>query len=360
LGALLIATAANADIASVDYVTNGLAGKQDASTIGTVNSDNMGTDATTVVAAIKEVATEAAAAQTAANTAKTNAATAQSTADTAKANAATAQTTANTAKTNAATAQTTADSALTKANAAVVANNAIQAGTGTKITYDAKGLVTGSSSLTASDIPTLSINKVSGLQTALNEKQNASTAVRLTTTGEAVGDVKTPVYVSAGGVVTPITSYGGLAAQATKDGSGNVITTTYATKTELAGKQDKLVVNENITASNGVAIEQGQDGKLTIKGTGASSTAPGVLKLHNNVTGDDVDGTVTQYAIKTALADKQVAAPMGESGDNFYVTNNDGAWVDMFTAMPKDPECAEEKCALTYKAGKYAWEVVRE
>ena len=42
----------------------------------------------------------------------------------------------------------------------VTANSAITAGTGTKITYDAKGLVTGSASLSASDIPDISATYV--------------------------------------------------------------------------------------------------------------------------------------------------------------------------------------------------------
>lgn len=60
--------------------------------------------------------------------------------------------------------------AQTKANNAVVANAAITAGTGTKITYDAKGLVTGSAPLAVSDIPTLATSKISGLDTALAGK----------------------------------------------------------------------------------------------------------------------------------------------------------------------------------------------
>lgn len=58
------------------------------------------------------------------------------------------------------------------ANAAVVANSAITGGTHTKITYDAKGLVTGGADLTASDIPALGISKITGLQDALDSKQN--------------------------------------------------------------------------------------------------------------------------------------------------------------------------------------------
>ena len=63
-----------------------------------------------------------------------------------------------------------ADAAQATANKAVVANDAITAGTGTKIMYDAKGLVTGSTSLAASDIPTLTTGKISGLDTALAAK----------------------------------------------------------------------------------------------------------------------------------------------------------------------------------------------
>ena len=47
------------------------------------------------------------------------------------------------------------------AQAAVVANTAITGATHTKITYDAKGLVTAGDDLTASDIPTLTMSKIS-------------------------------------------------------------------------------------------------------------------------------------------------------------------------------------------------------
>ena len=68
---------------------------------------------------------------------------------------------------------TTAIAAVKKtANAAVVANKDITAGTATKITYDAKGLVTKGENLAVSDIPTLGISKIDGLQDALDSKQN--------------------------------------------------------------------------------------------------------------------------------------------------------------------------------------------
>lgn len=59
----------------------------------------------------------------------------------------------------------------TTAEAAVVANTAITAGTAFKITYDAKGLVTKGENLAVSDIPTLGISKIDGLQDSLDGKQ---------------------------------------------------------------------------------------------------------------------------------------------------------------------------------------------
>lgn len=60
----------------------------------------------------------------------------------------------------------------TTAEAAVKANNAITAGTATKITYDAKGLVTKGESLAVGDLPELPQSKISGLGDALNAKQD--------------------------------------------------------------------------------------------------------------------------------------------------------------------------------------------
>lgn len=68
---------------------------------------------------------------------------------------------------------TTAIAAVKKtADAAVVANTAITGATATKITYDDKGLVTKGENLAVSDIPTLGISKIDGLQDALDAKQN--------------------------------------------------------------------------------------------------------------------------------------------------------------------------------------------
>lgn len=72
--------------------------------------------------------------------------------------------------TAAAEAKSAAEAAQATAKKAVVANTAITGSTKTKITYDAKGLVTGGSDLTAADIPTLTTGKISGLDGALAAK----------------------------------------------------------------------------------------------------------------------------------------------------------------------------------------------
>lgn len=60
------------------------------------------------------------------------------------------------------------------------------AGTFPKITFNAKGLVTGGAALGAADIPALAISKISGLQTALDGKVDlVSAPASLTSTGTA-------------------------------------------------------------------------------------------------------------------------------------------------------------------------------
>lgn len=60
-------------------------------------------------------------------------------------------------------AQNAADAAQTAADGKVVKNADIAAGTACKITYDKKGLVTKGEALAATDIPTISVDKVSGV-----------------------------------------------------------------------------------------------------------------------------------------------------------------------------------------------------
>lgn len=64
----------------------------------------------------------------------------------------------------------------------VTANKAITAGTYPKITYDAKGLVTGGADLSASDIPTITADKISDFET----KARAAVRYQTTSTSGAI------------------------------------------------------------------------------------------------------------------------------------------------------------------------------
>ena len=64
----------------------------------------------------------------------------------------------------------------------VVKNANIVAGTGTKITYDTKGLVTGSATLNASDIPSLDASKITSGTLSVGTSGNAATATRVNNT----------------------------------------------------------------------------------------------------------------------------------------------------------------------------------
>ena len=225
---------------------------------------------------------------TALGTVRTTATNAQSAAEAAQSAASAAQTAADDAADAAATAQQTA-------NAKVTANAAITAGTATKITYDAKGLVTGGASLTASDIPTISSNKVSGLATVattgsyddLADKPSIPSAYVLkAATDDALGGVKSggDITVATSGTVTvshaakaDSATTAASATKASQDASGRVITTTYATKSEItelnsSSSGDGAVVTGVSQSAGKVSVTKGNV-KIPVGGEGATSYA---------------------------------------------------------------------------------------
>lgn len=78
-------------------------------------------------------------------------------------------------------------------NNKVTKNNAITGATHTKITYDSKGLVTGGSDLTTSDIPSLPVSKLTGV-TATASELNVLDGIDTTTTAlNYTKDVTSPI-----------------------------------------------------------------------------------------------------------------------------------------------------------------------
>lgn len=152
------------------------------------------------------------------------------------------------------------NSLTTTVDGKVTANANITAGTKCKITYDAKGLVTAGANLEESDIPTLAISKISGLDTALNGKvpttrkvngkalsenielfgddiyvNNVSSAG--TTVDEALEDLYTKVSQAA---ASSVQSFGGQTGAITVDTAN---TTNGQVKFSMSSKQLKGTVN---------------------------------------------------------------------------------------------------------------------
>lgn len=106
--------------------------------------------------------------------------------------------------------------------------------------------------------------------------QEKATAVTHTA-NTAAGDSTHPVYVNASGVATKIDKVAaaatadtaGSATKATQDASGNTITTTYATKSEVNAKQDALTAGNYITITKDAST-----GKTLIASTGPTYTLP--------------------------------------------------------------------------------------
>ena len=239
------------------------------SQIGTVNATNMGTTATTVVTAIKEVAGEAAAAQSAADDAAEAAATAQNTASAAQTAAAS----------KVATAQGSGN-----ANKAVITNASGNITTGTITSaMITDGTITNadiaaSAGIAASKISGLAEVATSGSYNDLADKPSIPSAYTLpAATSAALGGVKSggDITVATDGAVTvahatkadtatsattaTTATNATNATKATQDASGNDITTTYATKAQITALDS--------TSSGTGAVVTGvsqTDGKVTV------------------------------------------------------------------------------------------------
>lgn len=185
---------------------------------------------------------------------------------------------------------------LTKATADtyyVAKNAAITAGTGAKISYDSKGLVTGSANLAASDIPNLDAAKITS-----GTLPDARIASASTWSGKQ--DKITASNKLAASLVS------GLAAVATS-GSYNDLTN----KPTIDNSNQKVAVgttgfeaNDTVKIANGTNISVSADTtKKTITISGKSDAdikalAEAQIKTHGGV---DKTGTVTSVAADTGL-----------------------------------------------------------
>ena len=175
----------------------------------------------------------------------------------------------------------------------VAKNAAITAGTGTKITYDSKGLVTGSSSLSASDIPSLDASKITS--GTLPDARIASAATwngkqdKITASNKLAASL-----VSGLATVATSGSYNDLTNKPTIDNSNQKV----AVGTTGFGANDtvKIAGGTNISVSADTANKT-----ITISGKSDAdikTLAEAQIKTHSGV---DKVGTVTSVAAGTGL-----------------------------------------------------------
>ena len=175
----------------------------------------------------------------------------------------------------------------------VAKNAAITAGTGTKITYDSKGLVTGRSSLSASDIPSLDASKITS--GTLPDARIASAATwngkqdKITASNKLAASL-----VSGLATVATSGSYNDLTNKPTIDNSNQKV----AVGTTGFGANDtvKIAGGTNISVSADTANKT-----ITISGKSDAdikTLAEAQIKTHSGV---DKVGTVTSVAAGTGL-----------------------------------------------------------
>lgn len=222
------------------------------------------------------------------------------------------------------------NSLTTTVDGKVTANTNITAGTKCKITYDAKGLVTAGANLEESDIPTLAISKISGLDTALNGKVPTTRKVNGKALSEDIELVGDDIYVyntsSAGSTVeealedlytkvsqaaaSGVQSFGGQTGAITVD---TATTTNGQVKFSMSGKQLKGTVNGLKSA----AYTESSAYATSAQGTKADSAIQAVNGTDSNYIATSKSGTtVTVTSMLQAVASASSSAKgLAEASD---------------------------------------------
>ena len=218
-----------------------------------------------------------------------------------------AQNAADAAASAAATAQQTA-------NGKVTANAAITARTATKITYDAKGLVTGGASLTASDIPTISSDKISGLAT-------------VATTG-SYGDLTgTPTIPTVNNATLTIQKNGSTVDTFTANASANkTINITVPTQTSQLTNNSGFITADDLpvaTANTLGGVKSGGDitvdtsGAVTVNSASRADSATTATNAKTAATDAEGNNIILTYATKSQIT----ALDSTSEGTGAVVTN---------------------------------------
>jgi len=144
----------------------------------------------------------------------------------------------------------------------VTANSAITGATHTKITYDSKGLVTGGADLSASDIPSLTLSKISDV-TATASELNVLDGITATTTElNYVDGVTSAIQTQLNNKVASNAAItGGTATKITYDSKGLVTGGTSLAASDIPDISATYVTVASKGVANGVASLDG-DGKV--------------------------------------------------------------------------------------------------
>ena len=187
----------------------------------------------------------------------------------------------------------------TAINAKVTANSAITGATKTKVTYDSKGLITGGSDITKTDVGLGNVDNTSdtnkpistATQTALNTKVTANVAI--------VGATKTKVTYDANGLVT-----GGSDITKTDVGLGNVDNTSDTNKPISTATQTalnaKVTANGAITGATKTKVTYDSKGLVT-GGSDITKTDVGLDNVDNTSDANKPISTATQTALNAKV-----------------------------------------------------------
>lgn len=199
-------------------------------------------------------------------------------------------------------------------------------------------------------------SEAAAAQTTATGAQNAVDAVESTI--EGYGDIVThnaAEFATTGALTSGLAGKldtDGTAARATADASGNVITTTYATKAEIAN----MATDENLALKQDKTDEGLETTNKTV--VGAINEVRGTANTASST------ATAAQSAAAAAQADATQALEDAETAQSAAEAAQSTATQAQTTANAAIPKpsgtCAEptSKCVLTYNNSQYAWEVI--
>ena len=253
------------------------------------------------------------------------------------------------------------------ATAAITLASVVTAATGTKVTYNAKGLITGSTTLTVSDITDIATNyqaKHANL-TAVAGLSTATTGLIKFTNGVASFDSNTYV-ISGGALGTPSSgtltnctfptlnqnttgTAAGLSATLAIASGGTGATSASAALTAL-GAQAALVSGTSIKTVNGTTLLG--SGDLVITGGGGASATKTIANktaAYTVVAGDL--GKIINCTANTFTVSLTAAATLG-AGFTCTIWNTSNTYTDVITIDPNLAETIDSIATLTLQRGE--------